>query len=660
MRIESIEIQNFRQFRNLVFKFPNVAGQNDLHIIYAKNGVGKTNVLNAITWCLYDTEMHLGDKYTASAMLNNQVIQELRQHLPASGSAIGNATVRILFSSDDSTEKIQFQRVGKFNVTNEAVVAVGNSDFTIMHFADNEWNSIDTEEETLSIVKKTVPEEIHEYIFFDGEHLENYFKAGQFENIKNGIEELTQAKIIEKAEISFNKYLQDVLNPQIANSSFKDVAEAQKELDKIQEAIDASIAVINDLTTQIHHCDDAISTLDNTISGHVHVSEKTSRLKEVDTLIEELKSSIQQKKAEMMVFAREYTQYFALYPAIKDLYKYIQEQDKHGKLPPRIDKFLLDSIEKHKHCCVCDQDLGEHSFNFIQELRKELEVSSETSALLNKSVVVLRQYLTKLSQYKSKRDQLVEDEKKLRNKYNEYLEEEKQLNTYLMNIPNTESITKAIEQKKEFRAQRDLILSHKGQEEGHKKELDEQFVIQDKKLKSLIEKNKQLEKVNEQAEYCRKCRNILRETRLDLIAESRCEMEKETFDTFNQLLWKKDAFSKVEILEDYTFRLLDNYGSQTLGSCSAAERALLALSFTLALQKVSMHDSLLFIDTPIGRVDDDNRINFVNTLCEIAKSKQVILTFTPTEYDEKVASALHDQYGSFNKLMIEDDVTVIK
>lgn len=660
MRIESIEIQNFRQFRNLVFKFPNVAGQNDLHIIYAKNGVGKTNVLNAITWCLYDTEMHLGDKYTASAMLNNQVIQELRQHLPASGSAIGNATVRILFSSDDSTEKIQFQRVGKFNVTNEAVVAVGNSDFTIMHFADNEWNSIDTEEETLSIVKKTVPEEIHEYIFFDGEHLENYFKAGQFENIKNGIEELTQAKIIEKAEISFNKYLQDVLNPQIANSSFKDVAEAQKELDKIQEAIDASIDVINDLTTQIHHCDDAISTLDNTISGHVHVSEKTSRLKEVDTLIEELKSSIQQKKAEMMVFAREYTQYFALYPAIKDLYKYIQEQDKHGKLPPRIDKFLLDSIEKHKHCCVCDQDLGEHSFNFIQELRKELEVSSETSALLNKSVVVLRQYLTKLSQYKSKRDQLVEDEKKLRNKYNEYLEEEKQLNTYLMNIPNTESITKAIEQKKEFRAQRDLILSHKGQEEGHKKELDEQFVIQDKKLKSLIEKNKQLEKVNEQAEYCRKCRNILRETRLDLIAESRCEMEKETFDTFNQLLWKKDAFSKVEILEDYTFRLLDNYGSQTLGSCSAAERALLALSFTLALQKVSMHDSLLFIDTPIGRVDDDNRINFVNTLCEIAKSKQVILTFTPTEYDEKVASALHDQYGSFNKLMIEDDVTVIK
>ena len=659
MRIENIEIQNFRQYRNLSFKFPNVNGQNDLHIIYAKNGVGKTNVLNAITWCLYDTEMHLGDKYTANAILNNQQVQDLRMHLPEGGSTIGDATVRILFSSDDASEKIRFQRVGKFNVTNDAVIPV-STEFTIMHFIDGEWNSVESEEETLSLVKKNVPEEIHEYIFFDGEHLENYFKAGQSDNIKNGIEELTQAKIIEKAELAFNKYLTDFLNPQIANSSVKDISTAQKKLDEIQAAIDASVQSIETMTTQIHHCDDEIANLDNIISGHSHVSEKTARLKEVDGLIEVLKEDIEKKKAEMMIFAREYIQYFALYSAIKGLYKYIQEQDSHGKLPPRIDKFLLESIEKHKHCCVCDQDLSDHSYNFIQELRKELEVSSETSALLNKTVVVLRQYLTKLSCYQSKRDALMEEIKGLRKRYNEYLEEEKQLNLYLMNIPNTEAITKAIGDKKEYQKKRDEIVKQQGAEDAHKKELDNQYVAQDKILKALIEKNKQLEKINTQAEYCKKCRNILKETRLELLAESRYEMEQETLSTFTKLLWKKDAFSKVEILEDYTFRLLDIYGSQTLGSCSAAERALLALSFTLALQKVSMHDSLLFIDTPIGRVDSDNRLNFINTLCEIAKTKQVILTFTPTEYDEKVAAALQNQYASFSKLTIEDGITVIK
>nr|WP_321372930.1 AAA family ATPase [uncultured Bacteroides sp.] len=659
MRIESIDIQNFRQYRNLQFKFSCAAEQNDLHIIYAKNGVGKTNVLNAITWCLYDSEMHLGNKYTASPILNNLQVQEIREHLVDGGSAIGDAFVRILFTSDDSAEKVRFQRVGKFNVTNEAVVPV-STEFSIMHFKDGEWNSVDSEEETLSLVKKNVPEEIHEYIFFDGEHLEDYFKAGQLENVKNGIEELTQAKIIEKAETAFNNYLTGVLNPQIANSSVRDIATAQKDLDNIQSAIDTSTAAVDTFTTQIHKCDDEIAELDNTISGHIHVSEKTARLKEVETLIDNLKVTIDQKKDQMMVFVREYLQCFAMYPAIKSLYKYIQEQDKHGKLPPRIDKFLLDSIEHHKHCCVCDQPLSDHSFNFIDELKKELEVSSETSALLNKAVVFLRQYLAKIANYQDKRVAMMNEINSLSKQYDDYLDEEKQLNTYLMNIPNTEAITKAIEQKKLFKAERDKIVAKKGVEEAHRNELNTKYVNQNKKLKSLIDKNKQLERISEQAEYCKKCRNILKETRLELLEESRNEMENETFDTFSKLLWKKDAFSKVEILEDYTFRLLDNYGSQTLGSCSAAERALLALSFTLALQKVSMHDSLLFIDTPIGRVDDENRINFINTLCEIAKSKQVILTFTPTEFDEKVSGALQNQYSTFTKLSFEDSVTVIK
>ena len=658
MRIENIEIHNFRQYRNLSFQFPKIEGKNDLHIIYAKNGVGKTNVLNALTWCLYATEMHLGDKYTASAILNNQQVQELRSHLPEDGSALGDATVRILFLSDDGAEKIRFQRVGKFSVTHDDVMQVG-TEFTIMHFVDGEWNSIDSEEETAALVKKYVPEEIHDYIFFDGEHLENYFKAGQSENIKNGIEELTQAKIIEKAETAFNQYLQKNLNPQLANSSSTDVSTAQKELDKIQAAIDDSLSRINEYVKQIHVADDEISNLDNVISGHIHVSDKTNRLKEVEEQIDIVKDAISRNKAEMMIFAREYVQYFALYPAIKNLYTYIKEQDQHGKLPPRIDKFLLNSIEQHKHCCICDQDLGEHSFKFIEDLKRELEVSSETSALLNKSVGTLRHYLNNILQYKSKRDFLLGNKKKLMQEQNALMAEEKQLNNYLMSIPNTDAVTKAIEQKKRYREERDKLIAKKAIEESHKKGLDQQYVEQDKKLKALVDKNKQLERISKQSEFCKKCRNILKETRLDLLAESRSEMEMETLNVFTKLLWKKNAFSKVEILEDYTFRLLDIFGAQTLGSCSAAERALLALSFTLALQKVSMHDSLLFIDTPIGRVDDDNRLNFVNTLCEIAKTKQVILTFTPTEYDDKVKSALFDQYSSFSQLTIDDGTTIL-
>ena len=73
-----------------------------------------------------------------------------------------------------------------------------------------------------------------------------------------------------------------------------------------------------------------------------------------------------------------------------------------------------------------------------------------------------------------------------------------------------------------------------------------------------------------------------------------------------------------------------------------------------------MHDSLQFIDTPIGREDQHNRQNIIKTHCEIAKTKQVILTFTPTEYDDKVAAALQDKYASFSQLSMSDGITIIK
>ena len=61
MRFDSIDIENYRQYKSLHITFPEKSG-NDLHVIVASNGVGKTNLLDAINWCLYGDEPHLGDE----------------------------------------------------------------------------------------------------------------------------------------------------------------------------------------------------------------------------------------------------------------------------------------------------------------------------------------------------------------------------------------------------------------------------------------------------------------------------------------------------------------------------------------------------------------------------------------------------------------------
>ena len=73
-----------------------------------------------------------------------------------------------------------------------------------------------------------------------------------------------------------------------------------------------------------------------------------------------------------------------------------------------------------------------------------------------------------------------------------------------------------------------------------------------------------------------------------------------------------------------------------------------------------MHNSLLYIDTPLGRVGAKNRINFTNVLKEIGVNKQVILSFTPTEYDTNVKSVLSDKFSSYHDLIYSDGITAIK
>ena len=69
---------------------------------------------------------------------------------------------------------------------------------------------------------------------------------------------------------------------------------------------------------------------------------------------------------------------------------------------------------------------------------------------------------------------------------------------------------------------------------------------------------------------------------------------------------------------------------------------------------------MLYIDTPVGRVDEENRKNFMNVLMNIAKDKQVILTFTPSEYDINVRQVVGNDYSTYKVMTIEDGVNKLK
>lgn len=654
MRLESVEINNYRQYRHVLFTFPKQIGKGDLHIIYGDNTTGKSNMLNAITWCLYGLELHLGDKNTAQDKINDSYVEDLRN----SGDSKGEVSVEMTISSDNANEKIKIQRKSAYHISTDD--AKQTDEKVIVRLLQNkEWRTIQNEDDIQVLIHRYLPQEINEYIFFDGEQLEKYFQGSQTDKNIKAIKGFTQADLIEKAFRGFDSAGTEISH-KLASIGNKDLSEKKDKLDQANDAYNQQLATVNQLNTEIRNCKEKIDELNEIIKGKSDVEAKTERYSELVEQRESLEVKKNEKLGEMMKFTRKYFTLLALYPAMKVYKKYIDKQDAAGKLPPMIDKGILDTILKTHKCLICGGDLDEAHIAKIKELRESLTLSSESSNEMKAALGAIRGYFDAIKEYPEKKKALLDTYREITKQIKDNEQEYAQLSEYLKSIPDHEEIAKAINVLENYRELSNTLYERIGSEKSTLQVDENNKVEAEKEYEDAIKKHAELKGISAQLDYCKKAESVLVKTENNILNAFRKDMEATTFNLFNTLTWAKGKYSKIELDKDYSVRLLNKAGEQSLGGCSAAERTLLALSFTLALQKSSKHDSLLFIDTPVGRVGPENRKNFSKVLLNLSKEKQVILTFTPTEYNEDVREILEGNYSSFQELVQKDMVTEIK
>lgn len=650
MRIETIEIQNFRQYQEAKISFKRNPKLPDIHIILGENGEGKTNILNAITWCLYGVETHLGDRNNALPLINSQYVNQQRQL----GKDTGDVKVTIDISTDDGN--IRFMRKARFRIFADPT----KIDDTL-GVLDSKMDYHEDEETVSSFIYRYVPRDINDYIFFDGEQLDEYFKEGKREKIELGIKDLTQASIVRKTIDSFKRYKKVELDPLLDNADDSKVKTAQKKVNDLEKKVQDSKDTVAEIAKQQKECKEKLQELNEIIKGHETIKDKAIRLEVVDKEIEDCLAQLDQKNIELMKFVREYYVYFSLYPYMKQYYDYIQKQEKAGNLPPKVDKKLVESILEAKECPICgSRNLSQEQLEFVKNVLKRLEFSSKTSNCLNKAATAIAGYFKKISEYEDRRKRIQSDIVFIDTQKRKFEDEYKQLSDFMKSIADSEKITRAINDRELWNEQRDNLIKTMAIEENILSNNQSQLETARVELDKALYQNKAYAKLRKQKAFCDSSIKILEKAMEEVLNDCRQELQERTFEIFNKLMWKKDTFKKVIIDEDYIFHLKNIFDEETLGSCSAAERGLLALSFTMALQEISQHDSLLYIDTPLGRVGNKNRVNFANILKDIGKEKQIILSFTPSEFDVNVKSILEGNYSTYHDLIYSNGITTIK
>ena len=136
-------------------------------------------------------------------------------------------------------------------------------------------------------------------------------------------------------------------------------------------------------------------------------------------------------------------------------------------------------------------------------------------------------------------------------------------------------------------------------------------------------------------------------------------MQEQTWKTFSSMIWKKNTFGRISIDDQYNVAVYDTQGHIMTDSASATEAMALAYAFTLSVHQVSGKNCPLVIDSPLGRVSDENRVRMARALLEVAKDKQIIMLFTPDEFSKEV-SDMYDKEATIRTLRLSADESVVE
>ena len=129
----------------------------------------------------------------------------------------------------------------------------------------------------------------------------------------------------------------------------------------------------------------------------------------------------------------------------------------------------------------------------------------------------------------------------------------------------------------------------------------------------------------------------------------------QTWKRFDAMIWKKNTFGSLAINDSYELSVYNTTRNEMTGSLSATEYMALAYSFTLAIHDASGKNCPLVVDSPLGRVSDDNRANMAEELMKVSKKKQIIMLFTPDEYSDEVRALYDVNAASIRNISLSDD-----
>lgn len=498
-----------------------------------------------------------------------------------------------------------------------------------------------------------LPEDINDFFFFDGEKLDEFFKAESNKNVKKAILDVSQINLtnnaiehLEKVKYQIQKSSKGLSS--LADSIFKDIQKAKDVLEEKQLDFKKKKELLAETDKNLEEIKETLRTSD------------IETVKKLEADREKLDEEMQRVQNELgytkdrsvndlidvapLIFAHE---------SISATLEAVEKKYKSGELPPKIRETFLNELLK-RGTCICGTDIAKDG-SHRKSVQRLLEVArfSKIDDEVTKGKFDIKAMMKRIEGFVSTREKFGKEIREKEDELRKKLELKKEISVRLEKI-DVEDIKFKESRRKDFERSHDSLTGDIAVLEIEIKRLVSHITSLETDYNKELRKSEKHLYLLSQIEICDKALNTLTTIKEALVNEVRQTIEAKTKQYFLSLIWKKDTYVDVKIDENYRVSVIYKGGFDALGSLSAGERQVLALSFMAALNEVSGFTAPVIIDTPLGRISGEPRDNIARLLPEYLKGTQVTLLVTDQEYTPSVRKGLLTRIGKEYQLVFEE------
>jgi len=622
MIFENLLINNFGVYSGKQNFDLSTKEKKPVILIGALNGSGKTTFLQAIDFVLYGKFSNFF--YSQKLSYENFLKKNINKNNYDEG-----AQVELIFfrKYKGKNEKFKISRNWK------AIGKKIKEEFFV--FIDDVYDE-DITKDWDNFVDQILPSRVASLFFFDGEKIEQLADLEQSKGVlKKAINSLLGLEIVDQLNTDVDEFQKRSVLQLKTDDEKKKINKLKKEVDgfedRIKEIDESIVKVEDELAKKAYDIRELnVELSQKGISYYEKKQEYEKELQVIDEKRNEISDELVKLASgdlPLLVVKKELAVMVEQSKSLLENQNKTDSQKKTNDLIDSISSFVLKNSKDDKFTKNFEKFVSDKKIN-------------ETTILDNENLLPNLNYQDLNSLLNHNLDNAEKDIKKKINTINKLEEEYEKISQLINKIPTDDEIKPLINKLKEHKKDEAKLTTKKNILDEQRGQINGPLIKINIELKKEYEKKTSQDLVNLDkkrfVDYSVRIKDVLSTFHVKALDFHIKRLEKLILECFKSLHRKKDFIKSIKIdTSTFDLQIFEAKNVQVdTDILSAGERQLLAVAILWGLAKASSSAAPTVIDTPLGRLDSEHRLNLVEQYFPTA-SKQVILLSTDEEINQK-------------------------